>query len=51
MSKRNSTKTTETLSERLAEIEAQRAEFTARCDKLIADSRERDERVTRLMGW
>lgn len=53
MSKRNNTKTTETLtlSERIAHIEAARAEFAARCDKLAAASIERDERVTRLMGW
>ncbi len=51
MSKRNNTKPTETLSERIARIEAARAEFAARCDKLVAASLERDERVTRLMGW
>jgi hypothetical protein len=40
----------ESLEVRLARIEATRAEFMARCDKLVADSLERDYRVTALMG-
>jgi hypothetical protein len=51
MSKRNNTKTTETLSERIARIEAKRAEFTARCDKLIEANKADDMRRTALMGW
>jgi hypothetical protein len=40
----------ESLEVRLARIEATRAEFMARCDKLVADSLERDYRVTALLG-
>jgi len=51
MSKQRSAKTTETLADRIARIEAERVEFNARCDALIKASSERDERVAKLMGW
>ncbi len=51
MSKQRNTKTTETLAQRIARIEREHDEFNARCDAIIKASSERDERVTKLMGW